>query len=164
MSIAHLISGHGEDPVVVEGEFRSEPARVFRAWTDPDELIRWFGPNPAGLAEVDVDLRVGGRWRFDYGVQDGERNILHGCYLTIEPDRRLSFSWKHERHFDDGRVERTPESKVEITLKPHRGGTHVRLVHQNITQKSGRLGVTDGWLASYENLSFHLVPQQEKSL
>lgn len=159
MKFLHLKSEQGEDPVVVEGVFRSEPQRVFRAWTDPGELIQWFGPDPAGLASVDVDLRVGGHWRFDYGERDGERNILQGSYLAVEPDRRLEFSWVHERHFDDGRVERTPESRVEISLTPQHGGTFVRLIHESIARKSGRLGVTQGWLASYENLADYLLQE-----
>lgn len=138
---------------MIEGQFRALPDKVFQAWTNPDELRNWFGPDPGGLESVDVDLRVGGSWRFDYGVKNGEQNILRGRYLLIDPNRRLEFSWQHERHFDNGQVETTSESRVVITFVERDNGTFVRLVHEKVLNEPGRLGVTEGWLATFTNLA-----------
>ena len=44
MSLPFLKSPPGETPVIVEGLFAASPDRVFRAWTEADEVLKWFGP------------------------------------------------------------------------------------------------------------------------
>ena len=90
--------------------------RVFRAWTDPEEMIRWMSPSPAGSAEV--DLRVGGKFRIV--MSDGGREFEHtGEYREVDAPHRLVFSWVSE--FTDG------ESVVTVELYPIAGG-QTRLV------------------------------------
>lgn len=50
--------------LVIERSFRASPAQVYRAWTDPEALPRWFGPSGFSCETHVMDLRVGGEWRF----------------------------------------------------------------------------------------------------
>ncbi len=50
--------------LVIERSFRATPAQVYRAWTDPEALPRWFGPEGYACETEAMDLRVGGEWRF----------------------------------------------------------------------------------------------------
>ncbi len=152
MSLPFLKSVPGGEPVIVEGVFKASPDRVFRAWTDESEVASWFGPGDRGLAAAEIDLRVGGAWRFDYGLRGGRRDVLRGEYLDILPGKRLVFSWIHERTKPEGDVEATPASQVTITFDASGGGTSVRLVHERIVQEAGRLGVGEGWNDSFANL------------
>lgn len=50
--------------LVIERSFGATPAQVYRAWTDPEALPRWFGPDGYACETEAMDLRVGGEWRF----------------------------------------------------------------------------------------------------
>ena len=41
--------------------FDSSPERVWKAWTDPKEIVKWWGPDNVSIPECEIDLRVGGR-------------------------------------------------------------------------------------------------------
>ena len=158
MSLPFLKSPPGETPVIVEGLFAASPDRVFRAWTEADEVLKWFGPAPHSLETVDIDLREGGSWRFAFPKVDGPRNSLFGEYLTVEQSRRLVFTWHHQRQFDDGQQETTPRSQVTVTFEPKADGTFVRLVHEAIREEDARKGVGRGWNAGFGQLHMVLEP------
>jgi len=157
MSLPFLKSPLGDEPVVVEGHFNVSPERVFRAWTDSQEVKAWFGPGGEGAHVVTVDPRVGGRWRLDYGLNKGQRDVLEGKYLEVVANSRLVFSWIHERRFDDGRVETTAPSQVTVTFAATPDGTFLRLVHERIVKKAGRLGVGEGWNGTFASLENYLA-------
>jgi len=152
MSLPFLTSEPGETPVVVEGVFKATPDRVFRAWTEPDEIRRWFGPTPHSLETIDIDLREGGAWRFAFPKAEGGQNAMIGEYVDVEAGRRLVFTWQHERVLDDGAREATPRSQVTVTFEPRAEGTFVRLVHEAIEKVDGRQGVGRGWNAGFGQL------------
>jgi uncharacterized protein YndB with AHSA1/START domain len=52
--------GNGGDVVRLERTFEADIERVFRAFTDPDELVRWWGPMDVRTSVAEIDLRVGG--------------------------------------------------------------------------------------------------------
>ncbi len=153
MTLPFLRSEAGSEPVVVEGRFEVSVERLFHAWTDAAALKRWFGPAPAALESVSVDLRPGGRWSVRYLPGDDARDQLEGTYETIKPNQELAFTWQHHRHFADGRLESSPRSLVTITFNRQGSAVIVRLVHSQIEQAAGRLGVSEGWSATFTHLS-----------
>ncbi len=68
------------------------PAALFRCWTEPDLLKRWFAPEPWTVPEAELDLRVGGASRIVMQGPDGTRYPSRGVYLEIVPDARLVFT------------------------------------------------------------------------
>lgn len=70
--------------ILITRTFDAPAARVFDAWTTPDHVRRWWGSEEAPLTVCDIDLRVGGSWR--YVMRDAEGNELgwHGTYRAIE--------------------------------------------------------------------------------
>jgi uncharacterized protein YndB with AHSA1/START domain len=62
---------------------------VFAAFTRPELLVRWYGARGWQLVECDVDLRVGGRWRFVSRGPGSQRMVQSGTYQRIEPAHRL---------------------------------------------------------------------------
>jgi uncharacterized protein YndB with AHSA1/START domain len=76
--------------------FSGPPERVFRAWTDPDEVRQWFGPGEYTTPQVEIDLRVGGRYRFGLKPPRGDMYFLSGEYREIVPPRRLVYTWAWE--------------------------------------------------------------------
>ena len=155
MTLPFLTSPPGDSPLIVEGLFPATPERVFRAWTTPSEVAQWFGKQPNRLASADIDLRVGGLWRFAFSAEEA----LHGAYLAIEPARLLSFSWMHERRLADGALQTSPTSQVSVRFEPRQGGAYVRLVHEALSGDTTPFG--EGWSQSFTRIRDIL--QQERA-
>jgi uncharacterized protein YndB with AHSA1/START domain len=78
--------------------FQAPRERVFRAWTDPHELGRWFAPSEDYHAQVPVlELRVGGKYAIDVHHKDGNIHRVSGTYREITPPEKLVFTWRWER-------------------------------------------------------------------
>ncbi|MEO1090019.1 MAG: SRPBCC domain-containing protein [Pseudomonadota bacterium] len=148
MQYRYLRTEFGHEPVVVEGTFQAPVTRVYRAWTDPRCIPDWFGPKAGVVRTADIDLRVGGRWRFAIATDDGEA-ALEGEYTTVDTDKCLAFSWRHVHSHADGRLEETPYSHVTVTFRAEGATTHVHLVHAGIVHEEGRQGVGSGWEGTY---------------
>ncbi|PVB61661.1 SRPBCC domain-containing protein [Labrenzia sp. 011] len=140
-----LKSEPGAEPVLIDGLFRASPQRVFRAFTEPDEIRSWFVPGDGGLVAVEIDLQVGGRWCFVIERSEEKQVQLEGEYLTIDAPNRLEFSWRHVQEFTDGRREATDSSRVVITFTQAGKATEVKLRHEAIRTEDGRRGVGGGW-------------------
>ncbi|WP_433391723.1 SRPBCC family protein [Micromonospora sp. KLBMP9576] len=82
--------GHRE--IVLSRLFDAPTHLVFAAFTRPDLLVRWYGARGWRLIECEVDLRVGGRWRFVSQGPGGELMGQGGTYRQIDPPRRLVFT------------------------------------------------------------------------
>ena len=155
------LSKPGGNPVEIGGVMPATTEEVYRAWTEPDELMQWFGPPESRLYGASVDLRVGGRYRFDLSAAGDRGSRFEGEYLEIDPGVKVSFDWVHVTVSDDGVEERSPQSIVTVTFEPHAGGTFVRIVHKDVKSQSSRHGVAYGWNASLERLFGVLSSQLE---
>lgn len=87
----------GDRVIVFTRTFRAAPELVFRAWTAPELLTRWYGARGWRLVECEVDLRVGGRYRFRSRGPGGAEMVQQGVYREVLPPRRLVFT----ERFDD---------------------------------------------------------------
>jgi uncharacterized protein YndB with AHSA1/START domain len=95
---------------------------VFAAWTEPELMGRWM--SPVGHAEVEVDLRVGGRFRV--AMVGDDRRIEHtGEYLEISPPRRLVFSW-------ESAYTGPAPTVVTVRLRPVDDETELLLTHERL--------------------------------
>ena len=97
--------------------------QAFSAWADPSKIEKWFGPKGFRAEVLEMDLRIGGHWRFKMVSQSGEVSHHHGRYLEIEADKLLSFTWESEEDTDltEGRVtlvhERLPTQQAKQALE-----------------------------------------------
>jgi len=77
--------------------------RIFRTLTEHAELARWWGPHGYTTPEIDLDLRVGGGYRFTMQPPDGDRFHLAGEFLESEPPSRLVYTFRWEEPDPDDR-------------------------------------------------------------
>jgi uncharacterized protein YndB with AHSA1/START domain len=89
--------------LVVTRTFNAPPRIVFEAWTKPDLFKRWWVPKsmPMTLLECEMDVRVGGGYRFVFGI-DGEEMEVFGNYIEVTPHSRLV--WTNEEGDEGGAV------------------------------------------------------------
>lgn len=120
---------------------------LFRAWTDPGELARWWGPQGWEMDRCELDVRRDGTWRTWFRLPDGSQRAIGGVYLEIVPAERLVFTWEPEPEGD------TPEEPSIVTLEFHdkAGATELTLTHRKLT--TGRAVDMDvGWTSTFESL------------
>jgi uncharacterized protein YndB with AHSA1/START domain len=127
------------------------PEKVWRAWTDPQAVSKWWGPGPGepvSLAELDV--RVGGRFRIVFGGPDGKAHECAGEYKEVVPNRKLVFTWSWPNS--------TPErvSVVTIIFEDVKGKTQLTFKHEQLFNEEVRDNHKRGWSGALDKLAAHL--------
>jgi len=113
------------------------PPRVFAAWTSPEALKQWWGPEGITCPEAEIDLRVGGA----HGIANltpGGVVWIRGEFLEIDPPHRLVYSWSMggERPFLE---------RVTVRFVPVGAGTEVVVLHEHIADEASRDDHLAGW-------------------
>ena len=80
----------------LEREFNAPRHVVFEAMTKPEYVQQWWGPHGTTLTTCEIDLRVGGEWRYVTKDTDGSEQPFRGVYREIEPVERLSYTWIYD--------------------------------------------------------------------
>lgn len=75
--------------ILITRDFAAPRHLVYRAWTTPELIKRWWPANRGKMTVAEVDLRVGGRWRYVMIAEDGLEVAFHGVYQEIVPNERL---------------------------------------------------------------------------
>jgi uncharacterized protein YndB with AHSA1/START domain len=78
-----------ETQILITREFDAPRHLVYEAWTTPELIKRWWAANRGEVTVADVDLRVGGTWRYAMVTNDGLEVAFHGEYREIVPDERI---------------------------------------------------------------------------
>ncbi len=129
------------DTIVVEIDIAAPPARVFEAWTDPQQRLEWWGDDAAYRGtKFESDLRVGGHWRTEGKGTKGQHFVVSGQYTRVEPPKALGFTWNH-----DWGGKTMPETHVLVELTPTSSGTHVTVTHSGFTDVGERDDHNRGW-------------------
>ena len=131
------------------------PEKVYRAWTDPQAIKRWWGPgghDPVSVAQLDV--RVGGRFRIVFGGPDGKAHEVQGVYKQVVPNRKLVFTWTWPNS--------TPERESLVTIvfrevRRNEGtGTELDFRHEQLFDETVRDNHRRGWTESLAKLETFL--------
>ena len=128
------------------------PEKVWRAWTDPQALTHWFGPDEGKVSLAETEVRVGGRFHVVFSTLDGEQHDVSGAYREVQPNRKLVFTWAWKS---------TPEreSLVTLTFRPSGTGTEFKMLHEQFFDVAARDRHEHGWTGSLAKLGRFL---QEK--
>jgi uncharacterized protein YndB with AHSA1/START domain len=78
-----------EDQILITREFDAPKHLVYRAWTRPELVKRWWSAKRGEVTIAEIDLRVGGRWRYVMVADGGFEVAFHGEYREIVPNARL---------------------------------------------------------------------------
>ncbi|HEV2521376.1 MAG TPA: SRPBCC domain-containing protein [Candidatus Acidoferrales bacterium] len=114
--------------------------RVFRAWTDPKELARWFAPSTEYSTKVpELDLRVGGKYKVEMHHKGGNVHIVSGTYKEIRPPERIVFTWSWEGDPS------ASESLVTLEFLDLGPSTEIHLTHEQLPSAEERQKHEHGW-------------------
>jgi uncharacterized protein YndB with AHSA1/START domain len=78
-----------DEQILIEREFDAPKHLVYQAYTTPELVERWWHANRGEVTLVEIDLRIGGRWRYVMATPDGTQVAFHGEYREIVPNERL---------------------------------------------------------------------------
>ena len=119
--------------------------KVYAAWTDPQKLVNWFGPDSGPVTKAQVDLRVGGRFDIGFHTEDGEYHEVGGIYREVVENEKLVFTWAWH-------TMKERESLVTITIKRDGDGAILTLHHEKFFDQEARDGHERGWTGTLNKL------------
>lgn len=141
------MTADAQHELVLERVFDAPPEKVFKAWTDPAILPRWFAPRPFTTPKVEIDLRPGGVFNVVMRSEDGTEYPNPGVVLEVVPGRKLVTT----DAFGPGWVPAgQPFMVAEVTFEPLEGGKTrytARARHWTAEAKAQheQMGFHEGW-------------------
>jgi uncharacterized protein YndB with AHSA1/START domain len=78
-----------DNQILITRDFDAPRHLVYRAWTTPELVERWWSAQRGEVTSIEIDLRVGGRWRYVMTANEGFEVAFHGEYREIVPDERI---------------------------------------------------------------------------
>jgi uncharacterized protein YndB with AHSA1/START domain len=140
-------TGWQKDSVTISREIAAPPDEVFRALTEPAELLRWWGGS-GGLTRAHVNLRPGGEYRLEFEGPPGQVGWIKGQYQAVEPGRSLLMTWFSSVHPD-------LRNSLELRFEPLTGGaTKLIAVHAGLAGHAEVLKEYEGiWKETLDRLA-----------
>lgn len=148
-----------KDSLRVTRTLRASRQRVFRAWTEPELMMRWFVEGDGNMTVCEIDLREGGRYRLE-GDIGGKRWRIWGSYLEVRPPERLVYTWTWQHDKGIG----TPEGDTKVTVEFHARGdeTELTLTHERFASVEARDEHTQGWKGCLDRFAKVLAETGER--
>ena len=81
-----------DDQILITWGYDAPRHLVYKAWTTPELVRRWWSGKRGEMTTVEIDLRVGGRWRYVMATEGGGEVAFHGEYREIIPNERITYT------------------------------------------------------------------------
>ena len=154
--------------LVIYRTFDAPRELVWQAWTEPERLMRWWGPKDFTAPVCKLDLRVGGKYLCCMRSAEGQDFWSTGTYREILPPERLvcsdSFSDEEGNVVPATHYGMTPDFPLELeitmNLEDYKGNTRMTLRHVGIPPGEMSELCSDGWNQSFDKLAESLRSAQ----
>lgn len=121
------------DREIVIGRLIDAPRSVvYAAWTDPDQIQKWFGPEGMAIETKEIDLKPGGVWRFDMVAPDGTRYTNRMVFLRMEAPALIEVEHGSDQENDPGKF------RMLVTFDEQSNGKTVLTLRQMHPSKERR--------------------------
>lgn len=142
-----------ERELVITRVFDAPRSLVFKTWTEPEHLMRWWGPKGFTTRVYKLDLHRDGGWRFCMRSPNDTDEWQQGvCREIVEPER-LVFSYA----FEDAAGEPGHETLVTVTLADHGGQTKLTFHHAVFETVGVRDDHVRGWSEALDHLAAYVA-------
>jgi len=128
--------------------FKAPRERVYRAFTEPDHVARWFGPEGMTCEILEFDARPGGRYSLVMRNAEGAPHPLSGTFQELTPPERLVYSWLWGGEGGYAGL----ETRVTLEFAERDGGTDLTLTHELFTDADQVAAHQGGWTSSFNCL------------
>ena len=157
-------SSTGQREIVITRVFDAPRELVWRAWTEPEHFMRWWGPKDFTCPVAQIDLRVGGRYLNCMRSAEGQEFWTTGVYRELVPPERIVYT----DSFADADGNEVPPSHygmggdwadelvVTVTLEERDGKTTMTLRHTGMPAGEMSDQATAGWNESFDKLAASL--------
>jgi len=135
--------------ILITREFDAPRHLVYRAYTTPELIRRWWSGDRGEVTSVEVDLRPGGRWRYVMIANAGFEVAFHGEYQEIIPGERIVATEVFEGAPDAPAVSTT-------TFAEHDGRTTLSILVQHISRENRDAHLNSGMEAGLQEAMNHL--------
>ena len=140
--------------IVIERVFDAPRELVWKAWTDPEHVARWWGPHGMTTRVDELDLRPGGSWRYVMLAPDGSEYPQKGVFREIVPPETIVTSAEFAVGADE-------THKVVLTYRFEELGDKTKMtMHSGMylpMSKEEQLGVVEGWNSNFDSLVDYLT-------
>ena len=130
---------------------RASAERAFAAWTDPKQVVQWWGPAGVSCAEAHIDLRVGGSYGIANEFPDGRIVWIRGTFEIVEPPHQLAFSWRL-----DGDAAALAERVTVSFVERSPDSTEIVVLHERVEEEERRKSHEAGWVGCLDGLAMFL--------
>jgi uncharacterized protein YndB with AHSA1/START domain len=124
--------------LVISRIYPASVERVFKAWTDANQLGQWFAPTDDYTTKASVDLRVGHEYRIAITHKGGNVHTILGTYRVIQPPNKLVYTWRWEGG-------PASDTLVTVDFTPRGESTEVTITHEQFTNVEDRDKHAEGW-------------------
>jgi uncharacterized protein YndB with AHSA1/START domain len=145
-----------DDQILITREFDSPRHLVFKAYTTPELVKRWWSAKRGEVTLAEIDLRVGGRWRYVMVADGGSEVAFHGEFREIVPNERLVSTEVYEGMADAQAVD-------TLTLSESEGRTTMTILVQ-LASKEHRDAYIESGMEDGLQDAFELLEQVAVSL
>ncbi|HEX5120016.1 MAG TPA: SRPBCC family protein [Pseudonocardiaceae bacterium] len=135
--------------ILITREFDAPRHLVYRAFTTPELIRRWWSGDRGAMTVADVDLRVGGAWRYQMTANGGFDVGFHGEYREIVPNERLVWTEIYDPFPDHPAV-------CTMTLTEQDGRTTMRMLVEHDSKQSRDMHVDSGMEGGMQEAMDHL--------
>jgi len=136
-----VVSTPSDNEIRIVRDFDAPASLVFRAWTSPELVARWWHADRGSVTSIDIDLRVGGGWRYVMVATAGFEVAFHGEFREIVPDERLVTTEVYEGAPDDEAVTTTTfaetDGRTRVEILVRHGSKQARDMHLESGMEDG---------------------------
>jgi uncharacterized protein YndB with AHSA1/START domain len=145
-----------DDQILIKREFAAPKHLVFEAFTTPEHVRRWWHAKRGEVTVAEIDLRVGGTWRYSMVTEDGFEVAFHGEYREIVPNERIVSTEVFEGMPD-------AEALNTMTLTEENGRTTLTILVQHESKEHRDAHIESGMEAGMQD-ALDLLEQVAVSL
>ena len=136
-----VVSTPADDEIRIVRDFDAPAELVFRAWTSPELVARWWHADRGSVTSIDIDLRVGGGWRYVMVATGGFEVAFHGEFREIVPNERLVTTEVYEGAPDAEAVTTTTfaeaDGRTRVEILVHHASKQARDMHLESGMEDG---------------------------
>jgi len=143
-----------ETKVSAEKEFPVPVEKLYQAWTTPDDLKQWWKPSENKLKTVELDVREGGKFKYEFEAREGETAvIITGDYKEVKPNEKLVYSWNWDVPSDH--IKKS-DHQLTIAFQSSGEGSKISITQENYENDESITPHEEGWEKALNDLREYL--------